>query len=161
MHDLYENLEQLCETVAEEIREANNKIKTAGGKISAGDVEYLDKLTHMLKSIKTTKAMMDSEEGYSSEGYSNEGMSGASYARGRGRNARRDSRGRYSSEGMSGRSGRSGGRSNDGSYESYGRSYGSYGDEMVDELRELMNEAPNNEIRQKFQKLISEIENMR
>lgn len=137
MHDLYDNLEELCETVAEEIREANGKIKKAGGKISPGDVEYLDKLTHMLKSIKTTKAMMESEHSYDDMG---------TYARGR--NARRDSMGRYSGERH---------------YMPYNRSYdgNSYGGDMVSELRELMNEAPNTQIRNKFQQFIEEVERMR
>lgn len=149
MHDLYENLEQLCETVADEIAEANEKVKSSGGKLSSGDVEYLDKLTHMLKSIKTTKAMMDAEDGYSSDNMG--GSMTASYARGRGRNARRDSMGRYSSEG------RPYNRMMD------NRSYDgmSYDGDMVSELRELMEEAPNNKIRQKFQQFISEIERMK
>lgn len=154
MHDLYENLEQLCETVADEIAEANEKVKSSGGKLSSGDVEYLDKLTHMLKSIKTTKAMMDAEEGYSSDydGGNTMNMNGGSYARGRGRNARRDSMGRYSSEGRSYNSRMMDNRSYDGM---------SYDGDMVSELRELMEEAPNKHIRQKFQQFISEIERMK
>lgn len=74
MHETYRELEELCETVSEELKKANDKIRTSDG-LSAGDVEYLDKLTHMLKSIKTTMAMIE-PEGYS---------------------GRRDSRGRYSS----------------------------------------------------------------
>lgn len=126
MHDLYENLEQLCMTVEEEINEANTKIRNAGNKITSGDLDYIDKLTHTLKSIKTTMAMMDG--GYSSD------YNGNSYAR------RRDSRGRYSSR------------------RSYERSYDG---DMVSELRELMEETPNNQMRQKFQQFISEIERMR
>lgn len=126
MHDLYENLEQLCMTVEEEINEANTKIRNAGNKITSGDLDYIDKLTHTLKSIKTTMAMMDG--GYSSD------YNGTSYAR------RRDSRGRYSSR------------------RSYERSYDG---DMVSELRELMEETPNNQMRQKFQQFISEIERMR
>lgn len=128
MQDLYENLEQLCETVSDEINAANDKIKSAGGKLTSGDVEYLDKLTHMLKSIKTTKAMMEAEGGYSSEYHNN-----ASYRRGR------DRMGRYSRD-------------------MYPRSYDG---DMVSELRTLMDEAPNNQIRQRFQQFISEIERMR
>ena len=130
MHDLYENLEELCETVSEEITSANDKIRSAGGKLTSGDVDYLDKLTHMLKSIKTTKAMMD-------EGYSNDM---GSYAR------RRDGMGRYSRENR---------RSYDGKMYSYDDG------NMVSELRELMNEAPNAQVRQKFQQFISDIERMK
>lgn len=138
MHDLYENLEQLCEVVSDEINEANDKIRQAGGKLSSGDLEYLDKLTHMLKSIKTTKAMMEAEDGYSWD----DRMDGThSYRRGQ----KRDSMGRYSSRPYSRRS-----------YD--GRSYDG---DMVSELRELMEEAPNNQIRQRFQQFITEIERMK
>ena len=134
MHDLYDNLEQLCETVSEEINEANEKVRAAGGKLSSGDVEYLDKLTHMLKSIKTTKAMMEAEEGYSSDGSMPN----------RGAYARRDSRGRYARDNYS-----------------YNRNGRSYDNDMVAELRSLMEEAPDNRTRQKFQSFISDIERMR
>lgn len=101
-----DDLEELCEKVTDEIAEANKKIRTGNGKLSAGDVEYLDKLTHMLKSIKTTIAMGEYDDDRSGNyrydrrnGRSYDGdMDGGSYARGRGRNAKRDSMGRYSSE---------------------------------------------------------------
>ena len=92
MYDVYSELEELCETTSKELKDANNKIRNNGGKLSPSDLEYVDKLTHMLKSIKTTMAMMDAEDGYSSMGnYNHTG----SYAR------RRDSMGRYSSRGRS------------------------------------------------------------
>ena len=62
---------------------------------------------------------------------------GRSYARGRGRNAKRDSMGRYSSE----------------------RGY-SRDEEMIAELRELMEDAPDDKTRREFQKFISKIEMM-
>ena len=65
-----ETLYDLCETISRELTEANEKIRKAGGKLSAGDVDYIDKLTHSLKSIKTTIAMMEAEDG---DGYSNRG----------------------------------------------------------------------------------------
>lgn len=141
MWDSYEDLEELCETVSKEIKEANEKVRNAQGNLSAGDVEYLDKLTHMLKSIKTTMAMMDSD--YSSRGSYNDGGSyrqrssyrDSSYARGRGANARRDSRGRYSSR-------------------------MSYDDGMMEELRELMEDAPDERTKQEFQRFIKKIEQM-
>lgn len=142
MHELYEDLEEMCEVLADELNKTNEKLEKSGGQISAGDVEYIDKLTHAIKSIKTTKAMMESE-------YSNDdGMSyrnsynsyrGNSYARmgrGRGSNARRDSRGRYSSRGYSMDEG------------------------MVAELHELMEDAPDEKTRMEFQKFIRKIEQM-
>lgn len=146
----YEDLEELCETVGEKITEANDKIRMSNGDLSGGDVEYLDKLTHMLKSIKTTLAMMDADDG----GYSRDnGMGdysgrypgrsyygGTSYARGRGSNARRDSMGRYS---------RSRGYSRDGE-----------NDEIVEQLRDIMRDTKDERTKQEFQKFISKVESM-
>ena len=125
MRDLYSELEELCETTANEIKTANQKIRSAEGKVSPSDMDYLDKLTHIMKSIKTTMAMMDAEDGYSGRDYSNR-----SYAR------RRDSMGRYT------RANR--GRSYDGG--------------MMAELHELMEDAPDEYTRQRFQRFINEME---
>lgn len=108
LNDLYE----LCDIISRKVREATEKIRSAGGELSGGDVEYVDKLTHTLKSIKTTIAMMEAEDGRSNrDGYNGNynGGTGNSYKYGynsgyyydgnsmaRGRNARRDSMGRYS-----------------------------------------------------------------
>jgi len=109
MNEKIETLYELCETLDRELQEANEKIRKAGGKLNAGDVDYIDKLTHSLKSVKTTIAMMEAEDdgGYSNRDGSSmrggryNGMSyegGMSRASGR-QNARRDSMGRYSREG--------------------------------------------------------------
>lgn len=58
--DLYD----LCEIISKEIKDATRKV-TEAGKLSAGDYDVLDKLTHTLKSIKTTIAMIEAEDGYS------------------------------------------------------------------------------------------------
>lgn len=98
-------LYDLCEVISDEIEEANEKIRTAGGKLTAGDVDYIDKLTHALKSIKTTIAMEEAEGGSYDDGRGMRVMPrGVSYARdgrGRGTYAKRDSMGRYSSRGYS------------------------------------------------------------
>jgi len=106
-----EALYDLCDTISKEIEKANAKIQKSGGSISASDLDVVDKLTHSLKSIKTAIAMMESEGSYESGAHSGsyrgsyDGGSyrgsydgGMSYARGRGRGAKRDSMGRYSSE---------------------------------------------------------------
>ena len=141
--DYEKDLHELCETLSREIGETNSKIRKAGGKLSAGDLEYVDKLTHALKSVKATMKMME-EEGYSGTypwAYDN-GMSGnmnrsynRPYNRGHG-SYKRDSRGRYASEGYS------------------------RGGDMVEELRELMEDAPDERTRQEFQRFISKIESM-
>lgn len=95
-----EMLYELCDLISEEIVEANEKIRKAGGKLSAGDIDYIDKLTHTLKSLKTTIAMEEAESGE----YSNADgvyMRGGSYARDGRRTARRDGMGRYSRRGYS------------------------------------------------------------
>lgn len=97
-----ESLYELCDTISDEIADANDKIRSSGGKLSAGDVDYIDKLTHTLKSLKTAIAMLEAEDNtYSSDDantrYSaNMDVSRASYARGRGQAVRRDRMGRYS-----------------------------------------------------------------
>lgn len=146
--DYMNDLHELCETISREIGDANEKIRAAGGKLSAGDVDYIDKLTHTLKSVKATIAMMEDEDGYSSRPYPDgmNGMGGSyrysrnggsyrggSYARGR--NARRDSMGRYSREG------------------GYSRDEG-----LAEELRGLMEDAPSETIKRDMQRLVDKIE---
>ena len=141
--DYLKDLHETCETLSRELGEANEKIKRAGGKMSSGDLEYLDRLTHAIKSVKTTMAMMEAEDngesgyympmygrGYGDRSY---GMrDGNSYAR------RRDSMGRFTS--------RRGGMS--------------YDDGMVEELRDLMDRAPDEATKREFHKLITRLEQM-
>lgn len=132
-------LHELCETVDRAISAANEKIRSAGGKLSAGDVDYIDRLTHTLKSIKAVIKMEEEAEmddGYSERMYPRDysrRYDGGSY-RGRGSYAKRDSMGRYSS------------------------GYMYSGGSMVDELRELMNQAPDDQTRQEMQHLIDKME---
>lgn len=161
-------LYDLCEVVNRAIKDANEKIRNAGGKLTAGDVDYVDKLTHTLKSIKTTIAMIEHEDEYSEgRGYTYDSMSyargtnrsmpnrmypggssyddmsyndGNSYARGRGRNAKRDSMGRYSSE--------------------RGYSRDDAKKDMMSDLREIMQDAPDEQTRQEFQRFMNKLETM-
>ena len=132
-------LHELCETVDRAITAANEKIRSAGGKLSASDVEYIDRLTHTLKSIKAVIKMeeeADMDDGYSERMYPRDysrRYDGGSY-RGRGAYAKRDSMGRYSND------------------------YMYSGVNMVDELRELMNQAPDEQTRQEMQRLIDKME---
>lgn len=146
--DNMKDLHEVCEIVSRAITQANEKIRAAGGKLSTGDADYIDKLTHILKSVKGVIKMEEESEmddGYSermySRGYDRGGSyrgsygEGGSYGRGRGRYANRDSMGRYSS--------------NDG----YSR-----GGDIVDELRSLMQDAPDEQTRQEMQRLIQKME---
>lgn len=77
-------LYDLCELLSQETEGVVGQIRKAGNKMTSAQLEQIDKLTHALKSVKTTLAMVEAEEGEYGE-YGNYG--------------RRDSRGRY----MSGR----------------------------------------------------------
>ena len=136
MHDLKDLLCAELEDYAEKGKKA--------GKMSMGDVEVIHKLTDTVKNILKID-MLEEETGYSEDGhYMGEGRiygtsyddgmhreGGYSYARGRGRYARRDSMGRYSRDGgMSYRGGMRGGYSRDD-----GKHY------MMEQLEEMMEEA--------------------
>jgi hypothetical protein len=89
--------------ISEMLEDELDKIAT-NGKLTTSSLEVGDKAAHFLKSIKTIEAMDEAENGdsygYAYDSYSmrNGNMNARnSYARGRGSNARRDSRGRYSS----------------------------------------------------------------
>ena len=97
-------MHKIKEMLMNELYEYEDKAKKVnGGKLSQSDVERIHKLTDTVKNIDKIE-YLESEEGYSEDGhYMGEGrIYGTSYARGRGRNARRDSMGRYSrDDGMS------------------------------------------------------------
>ena len=149
MHKLYELKDMLCE----ELEEYGSKEK-----LDVGGLEIVDKLAHAIKNLdKIIEAAEDDEysqrgsyEG-SYEGSYDRGMSrGGSYARGR------SNRGASSRRGMSSREGRSYARR----YSGARRGGYSRDEEMVAELRELMNEAPDDQTRHEFQQFIQKIESM-
>ena len=132
MHKIYELKDKLCE----ELEEYGDK------KLDAGSLEVIDKLAHTVKNLDKII------EKYEDEDYSSaydDGMMGGSYERdgnrggnryamdrGRGRNARRDSMGRYSSDNRM----------------------------MVEELRDLMNDAPDERTKMEFKRFIEKMEQM-
>lgn len=152
MHELYELKEKLVKELEE----------YGGQEMSTGSLEVIDKLAHAIKNICKIIEAYEMEDEYSQRGdgqgggryaydngnqggnrYSRDGGSyrggrysrtGGSYARGRGQNARRDSMGRYSRAGNT--------------------------DEMVEQLEDLMQDAPNEQIKQQVQQLIQQIEQM-
>ena len=132
MKDYMKELDELCEKTAMSITHANKKLSQDSNPISVGDADYLDKLTHMMKSIKTIMAMDE----YNEDDYSERN----SYARGR--NVRRDSMGRYNS------------RRND------GYSYHDGRESMIDRLNDIMYDAPDERTRQEVQRLISKMQSM-
>lgn len=145
MHELYELKDKLCK----ELKKYSDK------ELTKDSLELVDKLSHATKNLdKIIEKYEEEEEGgsygynsyensYRGGGRSNRGSynNGGSYARGRGRNARRDSMGRYSSAN---------------SYESgYSRNA-----DIATELRELMMDAPDEQTRMEYQKVINKLESM-
>lgn len=130
MHD-YEKLKgMLCD----ELEQITRK-----GELTAGSLDTVDKLTHAIKSVATIMAMDEYEDGYSrADGDHMTSGRRYSYA-GRGRGARRDSMGRYSRGGYS---------------------YDDGKEDMMKELRELMNDAPDEQTKKEFQRFISKMESM-
>ena len=144
MHDLKDLLCAELEDYAEKGKKS--------GKMSMGDLESIHKLTDTVKNIMKIDVLKE-EVGYSEDGhYMGEGRiygtsyesgyserGGSSYARGRGRYAKRDSMGRYSRDGgmsydddmsyaRGGRGGNRGGR----------RGYSRDGGYSMDDAKEMM-----------------------
>ena len=126
-------------------------IKQSG--LSLSEVEHADKLAHLKKNLLRADELMD--KGYSGEvrrypfsyrgGYDDGSRTydgGRSYdSRGRGSQAQRDSRGRYSSR--------------------YVRDdYSMNTDEIVHDLRSLINMAPDERMRQELQRITTKVEQM-
>ena len=154
MHDLY----KLKDNLVKELEELGKQ------DLSKSTLETVDKLAHAAKNVAKVIECCEEEE-YSMAGgsyrggrYSRDGGQGgqggggnrgggSSYARGRGRNARRDSMGRYSSEG--------GYR-----YSRDGYSIAEDGmEDIVEELRGMMDDLPD-EKKREVQKFIQKVEQM-
>ena len=143
-----EILHKICEALFEELSDYSRKIEKSDD-MSAGDLETIDKLSNALKSIKTTIAMMeaDEEDGNSyRDGNSNRytpWYGGMSYEDGR------SNRG-----GMS--SARRGRANNPMGRNQYSREGGySYAEEEFEmALRDAMNSAPDDRMREKIKKMM-------
>ena len=137
-------MEDLKDLLCAELKDYAEKGKRSG-ELSKADVEVIDTVLNSVKNIYKIDKYKEETEGYSEDGhYMGEGRiygtsyesgyserGGSSYARGRGRYAKRDSMGRYSrDDGMSYRGGMRGGYSRDD-----GKHY------MMEQLEEMMEEA--------------------
>lgn len=138
MKELYELKDNLCD-----------ELKKYGKKeLSAGSLDVVDKLSHTIKNID--RIIENDSEGYSNAGRNYSGRNYRNYdtrnnhdgviyngmsARGRSNNPNRDNRGRYSSEGYS------------------------Y-DDFMTKLYDLIEEAPDERMRQEVEKFIRKIESM-
>ena len=142
MHYMHDLKDLLCAEL-EDFAEKGKK----SGKMSMGDLESIHKLTDTVKNILKID-MLEEDSGYSEDGrYMGEGRiygtsyesgyserGGSSYARGRGRYARRDSMGRYSRD-----DGMSNARDGRGMRGGYSRDDGKH--YMMEQLEEMMEEA--------------------
>jgi hypothetical protein len=123
-----------------ELESTKRELENAGGQLDEQHIEYLKDLTEMLKDIKCVIGMMeDEEEGYSGNYYYDDDMP---MARG-GRGSRLNTRGGRSN--ARGRSNRRG----------YTRMESR--DDFMDRFEELMDEAPDEVTRKKFEKLMMEM----
>lgn len=142
MKELYELKDMLCE----ELKEYGKK-----GDLTAGSLDVVDKLSHTIKNLDKIIEKCEEEEYGSYDHYSMEG--GGSYARGGNRGGGRRGANQYGSYGM-------------GSYargrDSMGRYSGMDGysrhEDMMGELRYLMQNAPDERTKMEFQKFITKME---
>lgn len=130
--DIIKELCELKDTIAQEIAEANQRIRQSGGDLNTADIDIIDKLAHSMKSLATTVAMLEAQE---DDGYSGR-YNGGLYNDGRGR-----------------RNGYSGTR--------YGREtrtgYSRSGD-MMEHLRMVLDEAPDEQTRLEVKRLMEKME---
>ena len=141
MHYMHDLKDLLCAEL-EDYAEKGKK----SGKMSIGDLDSIHKLTDTVKNILKID-LMESDDGYSEDGaYMGEGRIygtsyddgmrrgvGYSYARGRGRYAKRDSMGRYSRDDGSMR--RDGRGMRDGYSREEGKAY------MMEQIEDMMDDA--------------------
>lgn len=134
MKELHELKDMLCD----ELKEYGKK------DLTAGSLDVIDKLSHALKSIETIIAMEEAEGEYSGtynmpryyrDSYDH---NGTSYARNGRSYRRRDSMGRYSRE--------------DG--------YSGAMDDMADQLREIMKDAPDESLKKDIRRILEKVESM-
>lgn len=130
-------MKKLVDFLCDEIDELERKADK--GKLSMAEIQYLDTLAHTKKNLLKSEEM--SGEGYSERMYPMRGRSyddGRSYGYTDGRSyaRKRDSMGRYS------------------------RGYSMANEDMMDELHELMEKAPDEMTKREFRKFIDKIETM-
>ena len=140
-----EYIEKIKKMMCKELEEYANQ-----NNVSSADVEMIHKLTDTIKNLDKIE-MLEGDDGYSGD-YAMRFDDGVSYARGRGRYAKRDSMGRYSSDYGSNR------ERNMGDYDRrYSRAEAK--DHIMERLGELMESADPNE-RETLKEAMRKIEKM-
>lgn len=150
MHGIYQLRDRLCE----ELDEYGKK-----GEINTQMLSVVDMMAHTVKNLDKIIESDEEDGGYSERGRVyrsyDDGRNGydpydTSYRRGRGRNARRDSMGRYMGDGRYMSDGRSMRRG-------YSRDDGR--EEMISDLEDLMQKSTDDMMRQRIEQLIGQIRN--
>lgn len=121
-------MHKLLDYICSELEDLERKVER-GDSLTMTEVQYADTLLHMKKNLLKSEEMMG-EDGEYADSYSRgyRGISRSYRARGRGRNARRDSMGRYSDDGM------------------------------AERIRDMMEDAPDEDTRMEFQKFLNKLE---
>ena len=134
MKELYDLKEMLCK----ELKQYGSE-----GEMNASTLDVVDKLTHSIKNLDKVIEVYEEEEGYSEYAP----MDGGYYRR-----QRRDSRGRYARyPGYNGYPGAPG-------IPRYpNRNYSR--NDLVDKIRQLMDNAPDDRTRQEIQRMVEQMEN--
>ena len=154
-------MHKIKEMLMNELYEYEEKAKKSSGSVSTQELDRIHKLTDTIKNIDKIEMLEDG--GYSEDtDFMGEGRmygtsydGGSSYARGRGRNARRDSMGRYSRD--SGTGGNMGGNPGGGNYS---RNYSRDGavEHMMDKMDTMLRNAESEEERRAIRKCMKLIE---
>lgn len=159
--ELINDLYDLKEIIGHKIADAKKKLQKANGTMDVSDIEIIDKLTHTMKSLVSTCVMLEAEEdsGYSKYAgpvYHPDTTYGYAGRRGE----RRDDG--YSREGRDGYSGNNGGYSRNGYSRENRNGYGySRTGDMTEQLRQMMDDAPDEMTRMEIKKLVDKMENQR
>lgn len=147
-------MHKLMEYVCDELEELERKADKEG-RLSGAEIQYADMLTNMKKNLLKTDEMMGEDEFSMAGSY-------RSYARGRGG---RSNAGSYEGGSYEGGSYARGGRGGNRGRNQYSRAYSREGysrdtEEMLEQLRDLMEDAPDEQTRKEFEKFIRKVEQM-
>lgn len=140
-------MDKLMDYVCEELEKLEKKADKGG--LSMSEIQYADTLAHLKKNLLKSEEMFEEMDGeysgdmrsmaYRGGSYNRSRDGGRSYARGdgrgRGRNARRDSMGRYSSD------------------DGYSRDM----EDIADTIRSMMGEMPQ-EVKRDAERFVSKLE---
>lgn len=135
-------MHKLIDYICEELEQLEQKVSKEK-QLSMQDIQLMDTLAHAKKNLLKCEEMEEGSSYAMSRDYYKGGGYGSynSYARGRGRNAMRDSMGRYSRD--------------DGA--SYEEGYSRAEDDMMNKIRQKLNAAPDERTRRILNDLMTEM----